>query len=320
MGDTRRHKLPVILVLAALAVAFAAPASASFAPIAPAAPVTASSLAASVQTPTPSLGARPSLARTPTGPRPYFGARYYGSKIGRFTTVDPAYTWQENLVDPQRWNRYAYARNNPLRYVDPDGRAIETPWDALNVGIGVASFAANVAAGNVGGAIVDAVGIAYDATAMAVPVLPGGAGTAIRAARAADKAADVVKGGLAPVLKGKEGVEASIAAARARGETILGTEITIETAAARTRIDLATRTREGQMRLIECKNGPCAGLTPNQRAAFPEIGAQGGVPRGQRAAEAGLKPGVSGGVKPRKSDGLAGSAHQGVRFSDWRRA
>jgi hypothetical protein len=29
---------------------------------------------------------------------------------------------------------------------------------------------------------------------------------------------------------------------------------------------------------------------------------------------------VSGGVKPRKSDGLADSAHQGVRFSDWRRA
>ncbi len=52
----------------------------------------------------------------------YFGARYYGSKIGRFTTVDPVYTWRENLVDPQRWNRYAYARNNPLRYVDPDGR------------------------------------------------------------------------------------------------------------------------------------------------------------------------------------------------------
>ena len=52
----------------------------------------------------------------------YFGARYYGSKIGRFTTVDPVYTWRENLLDPQRWNRYAYARNNPLRYVDPDGR------------------------------------------------------------------------------------------------------------------------------------------------------------------------------------------------------
>jgi RHS repeat-associated protein len=54
----------------------------------------------------------------------YFGARYYGSKIGRFTTTDPVCTWSENLVDPQRWNRYAYGRNNPLRYVDPDGRVL----------------------------------------------------------------------------------------------------------------------------------------------------------------------------------------------------
>ena len=54
----------------------------------------------------------------------YFGARYYGSKVGRFTTTDPVYTWKENLVDPQRWNRYAYARNNPLKFVDPDGRVL----------------------------------------------------------------------------------------------------------------------------------------------------------------------------------------------------
>ncbi len=52
----------------------------------------------------------------------YFGARYYGSKIGRFTTTDPVYDWKEDIAEPQRWNRYAYARNNPLRYVDPDGR------------------------------------------------------------------------------------------------------------------------------------------------------------------------------------------------------
>jgi RHS repeat-associated protein len=52
----------------------------------------------------------------------YFGARYYSGKRARFTTIDPVYTWQENLVDPQRWNRYAYVRNNPLRYTDPDVR------------------------------------------------------------------------------------------------------------------------------------------------------------------------------------------------------
>ena len=46
----------------------------------------------------------------------YFGARYYRADVGRFTTVDPAMTIKENLLDPQRWNRYAYVRNNPLRY------------------------------------------------------------------------------------------------------------------------------------------------------------------------------------------------------------
>jgi len=52
----------------------------------------------------------------------YFGARYYGSKVGRLTTVDPLMTPTDNIFDPQRWNRYAYGRNSPLRHVDPDGR------------------------------------------------------------------------------------------------------------------------------------------------------------------------------------------------------
>jgi RHS repeat-associated protein len=55
----------------------------------------------------------------------YFGARYYFGRVARFTSVDPVYNWNENLSDPQRWNKYAYARNNPLRYVDPDGRSSE---------------------------------------------------------------------------------------------------------------------------------------------------------------------------------------------------
>jgi RHS repeat-associated protein len=52
----------------------------------------------------------------------YFGARYYSAPTARFTTVDPVLDQKAALVDPQQWNRYAYARNNPLKFTDPDGR------------------------------------------------------------------------------------------------------------------------------------------------------------------------------------------------------
>jgi RHS repeat-associated protein len=50
----------------------------------------------------------------------YFGARYYRNVWGRFTTVDPDHVGG-NIFDPQSWNAYAYARNNPLRFIDPFG-------------------------------------------------------------------------------------------------------------------------------------------------------------------------------------------------------
>jgi RHS repeat-associated protein len=49
-----------------------------------------------------------------------FGARYYGSNLGRFMSVDPDNAGAIDQ-DPQTWNAYSYVRNNPLRYVDPDG-------------------------------------------------------------------------------------------------------------------------------------------------------------------------------------------------------
>jgi len=60
----------------------------------------------------------------------YFGARYMSSAQGRFTSPDPA-TSSAKLDDPQTWNRYAYVTNNPLRYVDSDGRdRLEAAQDA----------------------------------------------------------------------------------------------------------------------------------------------------------------------------------------------
>jgi RHS repeat-associated protein len=61
----------------------------------------------------------------------YFGARYYRSVWGRFTSVDPhdiraearsAAEFRAFIQNPQNWNRYAYVGNRPLVLTDPDGR------------------------------------------------------------------------------------------------------------------------------------------------------------------------------------------------------
>ena len=59
----------------------------------------------------------------------YFGARYFASGSGRFATVDPALNIEAAVFNPQRWNRYAYAGNNPLRFIDPNGADF---WDFVN--------------------------------------------------------------------------------------------------------------------------------------------------------------------------------------------
>lgn len=44
---------------------------------------------------------------------------------GRFTSTDPLYIEMKRLAYPQAWNLYTYTRNNPLKYVDPDGLDIK---------------------------------------------------------------------------------------------------------------------------------------------------------------------------------------------------
>lgn len=59
----------------------------------------------------------------------YFGARYYDSNLGRFTSVDP-------IKDEPP---YQYVGNNPLRFVDPTGKgSVESEWRMFDVGLGAA--------------------------------------------------------------------------------------------------------------------------------------------------------------------------------------
>src|SRR5579883_1363624 len=49
-----------------------------------------------------------------------FGARYDSSSMGRFMSPDPLLN-SGRPNNPQTWNRYAYALNNPLNIIDPTG-------------------------------------------------------------------------------------------------------------------------------------------------------------------------------------------------------
>jgi RHS repeat-associated protein len=85
----------------------------------------------------------------------YFGARYMSSGTGRFTTVDPVLDVKTSLLHPQRWNRYAYVSNSPMRKVDPTGGyevdVHKYLTRALAIAAGVdASTASQIAAANQG--------------------------------------------------------------------------------------------------------------------------------------------------------------------------
>ncbi len=54
----------------------------------------------------------------------YFGARYFSGAQGRFTSPDKPFA-DQHQTDPQSWNLYSYARNNPLRFIDTDGEAVK---------------------------------------------------------------------------------------------------------------------------------------------------------------------------------------------------
>ena len=59
----------------------------------------------------------------------FMEARYFSGAQGRFTSPDEALL-DQSPSDPQSWNLYGYARNNPLRNVDPTGRECVTVTDS----------------------------------------------------------------------------------------------------------------------------------------------------------------------------------------------
>ena len=116
-----------------------------------------------------------------------YGARQLLAPFHIWLTQDPL-AEKYYTVSP-----YAFCDNNPIIKIDKDGRIGETLWDVANIAIGTHSFVQNISEGNVGGAIVDGIGVALDVVAAAIPFVPGGVGTIIKTVRSADKATDAVQ-------------------------------------------------------------------------------------------------------------------------------
>jgi hypothetical protein len=102
--------------------------------------------------------------------------------------IDPVGVDENNV---HSHNRYAYANNNPYKFVDPTGNIAETALDVVSLGLSIAQY-------NQDPSILNGIGLAYDVVGTAVPFLPAGFGII----RSAGKA-------------GASGVEAAVTANQA---------------------------------------------------------------------------------------------------------
>jgi len=113
----------------------------------------------------------------------YFGARYYGSALGRFTSPDwsasPEPIPYADFTNPQTLNQYAYLLSNPLAHPDPDGHCPQCLLGAVigaAVNVGVTYFTkpnanrADYAGAALSGAITGAVAGATGGASLLVQV------------------------------------------------------------------------------------------------------------------------------------------------------
>gem|GEM_PF-3855451 len=107
----------------------------------------------------------------------YYNARYYNSHIRRFTQPDDVIA---NPYNPQELNRYSYVNNNPLTYTDPTGH-FDVPVLGNIVDAGLTAYDAEQVIAEPKNPT-NWVALGLDATAAVVPVVPDGAGEAVRVA------------------------------------------------------------------------------------------------------------------------------------------
>ena len=166
----------------------------------------------------------------------YFGARYYASNMGRWTSPDwadkPEAVPYSTLDNPQSLNLYEYVGNNPLSRADADGHCDPnggncSVWDhvagavggVLNIvpgtlNLGVQAF--NAVSGSVGGPQLDALPmIQPDAHASGGGVTTGGAAQILLPIGDLSEGAQLLKG----ATSGVEVESVATSASKLAGET-----------------------------------------------------------------------------------------------------
>lgn len=188
----------------------------------------------------------------------YFGARWYDPRTGRFQGLDPTGFVEDNI---HSFNRYAYAVNNPYKFRDPDGRYIETAFDAVSLGLSFSAFVNEPSWGNFAA-------LAYDGAATVAPFIPGGAGVvragATGTSKAAQSTADVARGAVKPKpgVLGESGRFPKSVMDQARRESqdtcvFCGVRTTNKSGPTRSEIDHAIPKSSGGARTIDNAQNTC---------------------------------------------------------------
>ncbi|SOD66160.1 RHS repeat-associated core domain-containing protein, partial [Streptomyces zhaozhouensis] len=102
-------------------------------------------------------------------------------------------------------------------------------------------------------------------------------------------------GGIAYVLKGRAGIRRAEADLRASGHTVVAKEVRIQANGApgiNAYVDIVARDPQGQLVLIEVKNGARAPFTRNQRIVYPRLPTTGGTVTSDRLAGVGAPRGT----------------------------
>ena len=113
----------------------------------------------------------------------FYKARFYDSSIMQFNQPDTLIIDPLNVLD---WNRYAYARYNPVRYRDPSGHWIESALDASFIGYDIYDISQN------GLNWENGLSLVADVAGLILPAVTGG-GVLVRAAMHADDVGDVAR-------------------------------------------------------------------------------------------------------------------------------